>query len=213
MIVVMTSVAALCGLLIVTADQVTMPAIQRNQAKITEEAVSQVLPSAKRQIPFAVDSSGQLIRNPDPKSSMLKFYAGYDESGALTGIAIEASGRGYQDVIRLLYSYAPDSQSINGFKVLDCKETPGLGDKIISDPDFLANFKDLDAAIDPGAGAIAHQIETVKHGTKSAKWQIDAISGATISSKAVGRILRESTEAVLPIVAKHLDEIRKAGTS
>ncbi len=212
MIFVMTTVATLCGVLIVTVYQLTIPAIQRNQARIIEASVYEVLPGATRQVAFGVEPSGTLTENPDPQSSLPKCYAGYDDQGALVGVAVQASGRGYQDIIQLLYSYSPDKECIDGFTVLDCKETPGLGDKIVSDPAFLANFKDLDTTLDASGQAMAHPIETVKHGTKTEKWQIDAISGATISSKAVSRILRESTAQMVPVIAAHLDEIRKAGT-
>jgi electron transport complex protein RnfG len=214
MISVMTGVATVCGLLIVSVYQLTSPAIARNQARIVEESVFQVLPSATRQVAFAVDvPNGSVSPAPDGQSPLPKIYAGFDGSGALVGIAIEASGRGYQDVIRVLYSYSPDCACVNGFKVFDSKETPGIGDKIITDEGFQANFEKLDAALDPATQKPAHAIVTVKHGTKSDPWQIDAISGATISSKAIGKIMQESTDAMLPVISQHLDEIRKAGIS
>ena len=212
MIVVMTSVATVCGLLIVVAFQATKDAIQHNQATIIQESVLEILPSATHQVPFGVDAAGALVREPAAGADVSRIYAGYDDSGALVGIAIEASGRGW-DVLQLLYAYSPDCQCINGFKVLECKETPGVGDRITKQEDFLANFEELDATFDPATQAPAHPIETVKHGTKTEKWQIDAISGATISSKAVGRILQESTKKLLPAIAGHLDEIRKAGAA
>jgi len=214
MILVMTSVATLCGLLIVTVFQLTSPAIARNRAKVIRDSVNEVLSTATKQKIFAVDlTSGTITANPDEKSTLPRIYVGYEDSGALAGIAIEASGRGYQDVINVLYSYSPDKACIDGYKVLELKETPGLGEKIASDPGFLANFKDLDATLDPATHKPVHEIVTVKHGTKSEPWQIDAISGATISSNAVGRIIQVSTDAMLPIITEHLDEIRKAGIS
>lgn len=213
MIFVMTAVATFCGLLIVSVYQVTSPAIARNQARIVEESVYEVLPLATRQVAFAVDvSNDSVVASSDGQSPLPKIYAGYDDSGALVGIAVEASGRGYQDVISVLYSYSPDCSCINGFKVLEHKETPGLGDKIVTDEDFRANFEKLDATLDPATQTPAHAIVTVKHGTKSEPWQIDAISGATISSKAIGKIMEASTNEMLPIITEHLDEIRKAGT-
>lgn len=214
MILVMTAVATLCGLLIVTVYQATASAIARNQAQIIEESVYEVLPNATRQVTFAVDAAGGTVSvDAEGQSALPKIFAGYDDAGALVGIAVEASGRGYQDIIRVLYSYSPDCGCINGFKVLDHKETPGLGDKIITDPDFQKNFEKLDATLDPATSSPLNQIVTVKHGTKTELWQIDAISGATISSKAIGRIMQSSTEEMLPVITAHLDEIRKAGTS
>lgn len=213
MIFVMTAVATLCGILIVSVYQLTAPAIARNQAQIIEESVFEVLPGATKQVAFAVDTAGGTVSvDGDGQTGLPKIYAGYDDSGALVGIAVEASGRGYQDIIRVLYSYSPDCACINGFKVLDHKETPGLGDKIMTDPDFQKNFEKLDASLDPATQEPAHEIATVKHGTKSDPWQIDAISGATISSKAIGRIMQASTKEMIPVISAHLEEIRKAGT-
>ncbi len=64
-------------------------------------------------------------------------------------------------------------------EILDSRETPGLGDKIYKDAAFVANFASL--SVDP-------EIVAVKKGNKSAPNQIDAITGATISSKAVVKI-------------------------
>ena len=76
-------------------------------------------------------------------------------------------------------------------KVLESKETPGLGDKIYKDADFVANFSALSA--DP-------QIVTVKKGTRSAANEVDAITGATISSEAVVNILNRSTVEWIPLL-------------
>ncbi|EGV52918.1 FMN-binding protein [endosymbiont of Riftia pachyptila] len=89
-------------------------------------------------------------------------------------------GPGFQDTIKLLYGYLPEQRKIVGMEILDSRETPGLGDKIFKDKDFVANFDGL--AVDP-------QIKAVKKGSKSAPYEIDAITGATISSKAVVRII------------------------
>jgi electron transport complex protein RnfG len=89
-------------------------------------------------------------------------------------------------------------------KVLESKETPGLGDKIGKDPAFLANFDALDVTLGDDRQALRHAIEVVKAGAKQQPWQIDAITGATISSKAVGRMLGESGRAWLPIIQRNL---------
>jgi Na+-translocating ferredoxin:NAD+ oxidoreductase subunit G len=82
------------------------------------------------------------------------------------------------------------------------RETPGLGNRIGTDPEFASNFKDLDASE-------SHPIATVKHGTKKNSWEIDAISGATISSRAVGRMLEKGVQSTAPIVARNLDRIKR----
>ena len=129
-------------------------------------------------------------------------FAGYDAGGRFLGVVIEASERGYADVVSAMYAYDPDKKVITGFKVIDMKETPGLGNRIGSDPEFTSNFKALDASE-------GHSITTVKHGTKKNPWEIDAISGATISSRAVGRMLDASVKNAAPVVARNLDRIKR----
>ena len=41
----------------------------------------------------------------------------------------------------------------------------------------------------------------VKHGTKTQAWQIDAISGSTVTSRAVGKGINEAAQALLPRLA------------
>ena len=88
------------------------------------------------------------------------------------------------------------------------RETPGIGDKIITDKDFLANFVALDTRLNKELSGLANEVKTVKHGTKTKAWEIDAIAGATITSRAVGRAINQSAQALLPLVAPHLDKIR-----
>jgi Na+-translocating ferredoxin:NAD+ oxidoreductase RnfG subunit len=62
------------------------------------------------------------------------------------------------------------------------RETPGLGDKIYKDPKFVAEFHGL--AVEPA-------IKLIK-GHGEAANEVDAITGATISSKAVVRIVNQA---------------------
>jgi electron transport complex protein RnfG len=172
------------------------------------ETVAQLLPGVARQVVYTTDGSGvKIIEGFESTGALL--VAGYDASGALIGIAIEASEKGYADVIRAMYAYSPEKDAIVGFKVMELKETPGLGDKIGIDREFLANFKELDAKLDASGAKLEHPIAAVKHGTKKNKWEVDAISGATISSRAVGRMLNKSASDLLPIIRRNLERFRK----
>ena len=87
------------------------------------------------------------------------------------------------------------------------RETPGIGDKILTDKDFLANFKALDVRLKADLSALANEVKVVKHGTKSQPWQIDAISGSTVTSRAVGRGINEAAEALLPRLVPKLSQL------
>ncbi|MBM3290576.1 MAG: FMN-binding protein [Candidatus Hydrogenedentes bacterium] len=199
-------VSLLSGLLIVLAYETTLPRILENRQRAIEEAVFRVLPGAVARATYAIE--GETLRLTDGAPGPgAKLYAGYDADGKLVGVAIEAAGQGYQDVIRVLYGYSIERQATTGFTVVESKETPGLGDKIGFLPAFLANFDGLDLTLGDDRSALKNAVVAVKHGTKKNAWEIDGISGATVSSKAVARIVDESARHLLPIVQKHSQAI------
>jgi electron transport complex protein RnfG len=201
MIKVLGTVSLVCGLLIVVSNVTTLARIRQNQEIIMRESVTHLLPGLQKQIVYGVEDSGELKILPGVEGENVKrMFAGYDGSGKFLGVVIEASDRGYADIISAMYAYIPDKKIVSGFQVVDMRETPGLGNRIGSDEKFAENFKELDAT---------HPIKTVKHGTKQNPWEIDAISGATISSRAVGRMLQKSVQEMTPIIEKNLDRIKK----
>jgi Na+-translocating ferredoxin:NAD+ oxidoreductase subunit G len=212
MLLTLGGISMLAGFLVVLAYQFTAPIIAENQRVAIEKAVFRVVPGATSQRAFLVDDSGaRPVNDSEPDNGAERVYAGYDDQGQLKGIALKTEATGYQDVIRILYGYDPACQCITGIKVLKMAETPGLGDRIASDPGFLANFQHLDGALDAAGTALAHAIETVKHGHKTQPWQIDAISGATISSTAVGRMLDKSGQRMFPLIQRYLSAFKAGG--
>ncbi len=195
----MAGIGLLCGLLITTAHLVTKPVIERNRAEALQRAVFDVLPAATDSVTASwQDDRGLKMLEAGERTDAPVVHVGLDAAGQVVGVAIEAAGMGYQDVIGVLYGYAPDERAIVGLRVLESRETPGLGDKIETDPAFRANFERLDVSLVPDGTRVAHPIEAVKQGEKTAPWQIDGITGATISSQAIASILRESTAVWIP---------------
>lgn len=195
-------VATLSGLLVVLSYRVTLPIIEENKRLAIERALFKVIPGAVSRQDFVITDDG--IRKAQQDLEGATLYAGYDQESRLKGVALEAAAAGYQDVIRVLYGYDPYCQCIRGIEVLKMTETPGIGDKIAKDPDFLENFAALEARAHVSGKGLEHAIVPVKHGTKNEAWQIDAISGATISSNAVARMLNDSAQQLVPIIQKDL---------
>ena len=193
----MVGIGILCALLIVLTFEGTKPAIKRNKAIALEQAIFKVLPGITQKASFQIDTQGNFVPL-DGEASGPVIHAGYDEAGNLSGMAIEASGMGFADVLRILYGYDPEAEAVVGFYVLESKETPGLGDKIEKDETFLANFEALDVALKADGSALKNEIVPVKSGAKTQAWQVDGITGATISSRAIGNILKESTAEWVP---------------
>lgn len=207
MIRTLGGIAMISGLLVVLVYQVTLPIITENQRRAVERAVFEVIPGAVSRTDFVLGPAGLMSVEEQQASQAVSLHAGYDASGELRGVAMQAAARGYQDVIKILYGYDPLCECIIGIHVLKMTETPGLGDKIAKDPEFLANFRALDAKLNGQKTALSHRIVTVKHGTKTEPWQIDSISGATISSKAIGRMLNDSAQEMLPKIVQQLDKL------
>ncbi|NIV50150.1 MAG: FMN-binding protein, partial [Gammaproteobacteria bacterium] len=138
--------------------------IERNKAEALQRAIFQVLPDARSSRTFVLSGDERFEASPDEATGAARVYAGYDEGQRLVGLAIEAQGMGYQDVIRVLYGYSFADEAIVGIRVLESKETPGLGDKIEKDPDFLANFERLDVTVTADGSAIANPVVSVKEG-------------------------------------------------
>jgi len=200
----MVGVGLVCGLLVVTAFVGTAPIIRRNRAEALQRAVLQVLPGASSTRSFRLAEDGHLRPAGATATGDQLVHAAYDDRSRLIGVAVEAQGLGYQDVIRVLYGYAPARDAIVGLHVLDSRDTPGLGDRIETDPEFLRNFEHLDVALSDDGAELAHPIAPVKRGARTASWQVDTITGATISSTAVATMVSRSAAFWVPRIRREL---------
>lgn len=220
MIATLGGVAFLSGFLIFFVVRATEAGIKQNKLEQLRNAVFEVLPGVVASQAFALEENGfRPVEVDDPTPGMKKVYAGYSENGALVGVAIEAAAQGYQNVIRAIYGYDPQSESMTGFTVLESSETPGLGDRIAKDPAFLANFFATDSSPETVSLAMGEEGETLAHPVTFAKkdektepWQVEGISGATISSKAVARMLNNSAQEAVPIIQAHWDQLQKGNS-
>ena len=170
------------GVAIIGIYETTLPTITANKARELREAVFKVLPGVTR-MQALVYRDGRIMVVPEPQKDEPVVYGGYDEQGDFVGYAMPGAGPGFQDTIALLYGYLPRDKKVVGMEILESRETPGLGDKIYKDADFVAEFSAL--SVEP-------EIVAVKKGTATLDNHVDAITGATISAKAVVRIINET---------------------
>ncbi|HVS16337.1 MAG TPA: FMN-binding protein [Thermoanaerobaculia bacterium] len=212
----MVGVALVCGFFIVLVFELTKPVIARNRAAALEAAILEVLPGAAASRTFAWTGDGfapVAAGAEEGGAAGGVVHAAWDGAGDLVGVAVEASSMGYQDTLTMLYGYSFERRAIVGLRVLESRETPGLGDRIETDPAFRANFETLDVSL-AGEGAsarIANPIVAVKQGEKTEPWEIDGITGATISSVAVAAALRASTATWIARLAAAEETLRAAG--
>ena len=202
-------VSTVCGLIIVGAYQGTYDAAAANRRLALERTVFKVIPAAKSMTEWLATPQGIRPAGGEAAAGAVKFYAAYDAEGVLAGIAAEGAAKGYADTVRILYGYAPACRCITGFGLVASKETPGIGDKIVTAKAFLANFEALDVKLNAELSALAHEVRTVKHGTKANPWEIDAIAGATVTSRAVGKAINDSAQQLLPKLVPEMEKLRK----
>ncbi len=192
---------ALAGLLLVFVSDATRPRIEAYKEKMLALAVGEVLGDPHDvEALFLVD--GRLVRELPAdveERSIDRVFCGIGDDGGQIGFAIVAAEPGFQDVVKLIFGYDPSDREILGMKVLESKETPGLGDKIEKDRDFIDQFQ----------GALTPLV-----GVKSGKGiggtdEIDMITGATISSRAVVRIINQAVERWSPLVRDYGAEARE----
>jgi len=191
LVATMTAAGLLSGLALVVCYQVTKPRIAANEARALRDAVFEVLPGTA-DMEALVARDGALVPATAADADLPKIYAGRDAGGTPTGYAVPAQGAGFQDVIKVLFGYDPTRRTIVGLRILESRETPGLGDKIYKDAAFQENFTAL--AVDPG-------VTPVPRGKKTQPHEVDCITGATISSKAVARILDAGMKEWGPLLA------------
>lgn len=100
-------------------------------------------------------------------------YKAYRKDNTPAGVAFKASAKGYSGIIETMVGISLEGK-ILAVKILDQSETPGLGTRIF-EPSFLAQF-------------------TNRSGSELD--EVQAIAGATISSKAVADSVKNKSEEV-----------------
>ena len=170
-------IGALSGVILSGVFGVADPMIKANKERELKEAIFVVLPGAK-DFKVLEKTVGQ---------EKLIVYKGIDENGAPVGVAFKADGGGFQGNIGLMVGLETDFLKLKAIEVLEQLETPGLGDKIRA-PQFKDQFKGLE---------VKPKVEYIKYRKPEKPNQIQAITGATISSEAVVKNINRAVEKVV----------------
>ncbi|MCX7779475.1 MAG: RnfABCDGE type electron transport complex subunit G [Negativicutes bacterium] len=144
--------------------------------------------AAAQRIKAKNDAMRELVKDADSFKAVEGkegWYAGIKD-GKVIAYVVPASGKGYAGTIEMLAAVTPDGKAMD-FKVLKHAETPGLGDKM-TEPKFRKQF----------SGKEANDLEVVK--VPSDK-NIQALTGATITSRAVTKGIKDAVEAVAEYAA------------
>jgi electron transport complex protein RnfG len=161
------------GLIMGVTYKFTSPIKFKAEKKEKEEALKEMAPTATDPITPAGKWSIH--------SRNFEYFAA-TASGKPVAYISSTAGKGYSSFIQMLVSLDTDLK-ISEVKVLSMNETPGLGDQVL-EKSFLDQFK----------GKTLSQIILIKGETKE---NIQAITGATISSRGVTNGIKDAVQTLV----------------
>ena len=119
------------------------------------------------------------------------YYQGLDASGRTAGYVFITESKGYGGAIKVMTGITSDAQ-VSGVVLLEQEETPGLGANAAQE-----SFREQYVGPAPEDG-----FTVLKNGGASADNEVDALTGATISSKAVTEAVNQALTVFWEIQAK-----------
>lgn len=162
------------------------PVIEQNKLNETLRRVPELVwgsraaeRMARKDAPVTITPKVVTVRN-NGKTAYYRTYEA-ESLGRLEGRVVKAGGQGYADRIEMLVGVDPSVATITGIFILEQKETPGLGNKIVS-AQWRNQF----------AGRQTDRPLEVAKGGADGPYDIDAITGATISSRSVTGIVNRA---------------------
>jgi len=185
MIGLLVIMAVICSSSLAFVNYKTSPVIERNREITSMRTVLDVFG-----ISYDIENSDSIIetykqRIIEREVEKLKLFNEM-ESGAT---AVSLSGSGFQGPISIVV--ALDGKTISGFKVVEQRETPGLGARI-TEQEFQDSFIGKNAS-----GGLA----MIKSGNAGLR-EFDAITGATETSKALEKIFERGFKRYFEVVVK-----------
>ena len=189
-IIFLTLVVLLSVVALTLVDGVTAERIAANKREAIKQMLAALFPEMAD---FVYDEETGLYSLYDERAVSLDEETGessVDQSFPAVGYAFMTNGKGYGGKIGILIGLETN-RALRGIRIISHQETPGLGAKII-DVDFLSQF----------AGLVPDQLVLARDGGA-----VDAITGATISSRAVA----EGVAAGLVDMSAILDAAGKEG--
>lgn len=191
MVVVLTALSAVSGGLLAAIKDNTKERIEYQQLVFVKGPAVRAIMDGASNDPI---TDRFKITDGDVEHS---FFVGVFDGKAQT-VAFESAGKGYGGDMGLMVGVNMTDDNIIGVGVTTHAETPGIGAKAKTDKAFVSQFKGL---------SIKDNFAVKFDGG-----QIDALSGATITSRGVtGGVneAREIFERLRPQIAEQLNQFQK----
>ena len=196
-ILVLTGICAVSALALAWVNQKTIKKIKLEEQKFTLRSLKKALPE------FNNSPDKDTLNIKDGGEDFCIYRARKD--GKIVGVAITSSdSNGYSGNIKILVGILPDG-SLSGIEVLSHAETPGLGARI-EEKEFREG---IIWTCHDCTDKKRRSLENTKWLVRKDGGDIDEISGATISSRAVTR----ATVKALKVFKKYRDQIFSARPS
>lgn len=177
--VILFIITACSAMVLGFAHEITKEPIAKQVQATREEAMRQTLSQA--------ENFKQVDVNFPEGSRILEINAGY-KGDNLEGFAIKVAPKGFGGSIEIMVGVSKDG-IVQGIKILKHSETPGLGANA-EDPSFSSQYEDKSGRL------------SVTKGTPGGDNQIQAMTGATITSKAV----TDGVNEVLQLLEHRIDQ-------
>ncbi len=152
---------------------------------LTEEKYGENMKEQKRLAIESIFYEGIIATEISEAGSDTPVYC-VEKDGAVVGYCVEITTDGYGGEMQLMVGYEAD-KTIRGISVVSHSETPGLGDKIEGD-DYRNQYVGKSGTLTLG----------------SEENQIDAIGGATYSSRYAMEGVNKATAALEAVLAKEV---------
>jgi len=175
--------AAFCfGLLIAVTDAAWAPKIEQNKSEKLNRLMTSLLPQAKN---FTLQTKLE-IKSLKGKPLKTNLYRSLSDANECLGWAFNISGPGFADKIELVVAVDSSFDKFAGYAVLASNETPGFGDRI-----KLSYYRSQFVK------APVEELKLTKTGDpQKIDSQIVAITGATVSSEAVVKIINNCVKQI-----------------
>ena len=184
--VIITAICLVAGLLLGLVHGVTAAPIAAEEARTKNAACQAVFENAQTFEDVSYDAealAAKLTEAGLAKTTVNSISSAKDSSGKELGYVIDAANsEGYGGDVEIMAGIQNDG-TLNGIRFLSISETAGMGMKA-KEPEFMDQFK----------GIKADQVKYTKTG-KSGDDEIDAISGATVTTKAVTKAVNGALTA------------------
>lgn len=170
---VLLAICVIVSALLGYVNNVTTAPIAEADKKATQESMSAVLPET--------ENWGETVEVSEDGNIIKTYTPGLNADGSVKGYAVSVETKGFSSGLKLMFGIDANSSdengteegAITGLSIVDnSNETPGLGANS-SKPEFCEQYKGKKGQL------------SVKKGGGAGESEIDSITGATITTKAI----------------------------